>query len=102
MSKLPVNALFILALGSMPPAGAWAAGPWRASAQNTEGWQYMSPNERIEYQRRMRGFQTYEQCSDYQAQHGLRIRERAGQAKGAPVPKIESACEQLRTAGKLK
>ncbi len=81
---------------------ASAAGPWRATARNTEGWKYMTPNERIEHQRRMRGFENYEQCNDYQAQHNVRIRERARQARGTPEPGIESGCEQLKARGKVK
>ena len=81
---------------------AYAFGPWHATDQNTPGWRYMSPNERIEYQRHMRGFNTLEQCRDFQAQHQLRIRERAGQTGVIPEAATESACAQLKARGRLK
>ena len=42
--------------------GALARGPWRASETNTRGWQFMTPEERIEHQAKVRGFTSYEEC----------------------------------------
>ena len=83
-------------------SSAWAAGPWHAVGQNTSGWQFMTPDERIEHQRRMRSFKTYEECSAYQSEHHARMAERARQGGVILERKTESACEQLRLKGYFK
>lgn len=96
------NVLIPLLLGIALIPGAWAAGPWHAAGQNTSGWQFMTPDERIEHQRRMRSFETYEECSAYQAEHHARMAERALREGVALERKAESGCEQLRQRGRLK
>lgn len=86
-----------LALALAPLADAIAAGPWRASADNTSGWSFMTPDERIEHQRRMRGFKTYEECAVYQAQHHAYLQERAARAGVVLEQKAASPCDRLRT-----
>lgn len=82
------------ALAPLPDA---IAGPWRASAGNTSGWSFMTPDERIEHQRRMRGFNTYDECAAYQRQHHAYMAERAARAGGVLEQKAESPCDRLRT-----
>ena len=82
--------------------GAFAAGPWRAAEQNSYGWQFMTPDERVEHQRRMRGFDSYEECKSYQVEHHAQMAERARQAGVVLTPKSHSGCDQLRTRGRLK
>jgi len=96
-----------------------AAGPWRADATNTEGWLDMSPAERVEHQRRMRGFSSFEECATYQSTQRRRVRERAGH--GAPpkpgregrasapardprpsTPASADGCHQLRAQGRWR
>jgi hypothetical protein len=73
-------------LGSLLSAGlAAAGGPWRASAANTRGWQLMTPAERIEHQRRVRGFTTLAECRAYQREHHQLIEARARQ-QGKALP----------------
>ena len=57
---LVVLSIFLLA------GPAHARGPWRASETNTRGWQFMTPEERIEHQAKVRGFGAYEECRAYQ------------------------------------
>jgi hypothetical protein len=81
------------------PSGA---GPWRAEEKNTYGWQLMTPEERVEHQRRLRSFERYEECKAYQAQVHARMAQRARAAGVELTPKAQSACEQLRGRGRLK
>lgn len=69
---LGVSALLLL-----PAGDALARGPWRASEDNTRGWQLMSPEERIEHQAKIRGFRKYDECHAYQLEHHRRMAERA-------------------------
>ncbi len=64
-------------LAASPPV--FAFGPWRASEDNTRGWQFMSPEERIEHQTRVRGFRKYDECHAYQLEHHRLMVERARQ-----------------------
>jgi hypothetical protein len=83
-------------------SAAVAAGPWHAAEQNTSGWYYMTPDERIEHQRRMRSFETYEECKAYQAGHHAQMAERARQQGVELQPRAESSCEQLRRRGEFQ
>jgi hypothetical protein len=65
--------------------GALARGPWRASETNTRGWQFMTPEERIEHQAKVRGFGTYEECRAYQVEHHRLMEARAKQ-RGMALP----------------
>jgi hypothetical protein len=88
------------------PAGggaAWARGPWRADDANTPGWKFMSQEERVEHQRRMRSFETFEACAAYQAEHHALIAERARRAGVELGPgKGRGTCEELKAQGRLK
>jgi hypothetical protein len=75
--------LFLVALLLTGPA--LARGPWRASENNTRGWQLMTPQERIEHQAKVRGFTSYEECHAYQLQHHQLMVERAKQ-RGMTLP----------------
>ncbi|MBP9712381.1 MAG: hypothetical protein KBD60_01660 [Sterolibacterium sp.] len=75
-----------------------AYGPWRADAQNTRGWQFMSPEERIEHQARMRGFRDADACRAYQLEQHRRMTERA-QVQGVTLrPAPRDACAHLPPA----
>lgn len=102
MSRRFSRALVALLLNFVLVAGAWAAGPWHAAGPNTAGWQFMTPDERIEHQRRMRSFESYEECKSYQAEHHARMAERALRQGVVLERKAESGCEQLRQRGNLK
>lgn len=64
---------------------AQARGPLRASEDNTRGWNFMTPEERIAHQAKIRGFKTYAECKAYQIEQHRRIDERA-QASGRKSP----------------
>ena len=102
MNRLFRKVFVSLLLGMVLIPGAWAVGPWHAAGPNTAGWQFMTPDERVEHQRRMRSFETYEECSTYQAEHHVRMAERALQSGVVLERKAESGCEQLRQRGNLK
>jgi hypothetical protein len=75
--------IFGLLLALATPA--IARGPWRASEANTRGWQFMTPEERIEHQSAIRGFKTLEECRTYQVSHHQVMEERARQ-RGMALP----------------
>jgi hypothetical protein len=73
-----------------------ARGPWRASEENTRGWQLMSPGERLEHQTRIRGFRTLEECRAYQQEHH-RLMEQRAVARGVALPAgAQDVCEHLQ------
>ena len=74
---------------------AEARGPWRASEGNSAGWQFMSPEERIEHQARIRGFRTYDDCQAYRQQHHALMEERA-RAAGQTLRHGRDFCAHLR------
>lgn len=79
--------------------GADARGPWRASAENTRGWQFMTPPERIEHQARIRGFTTLEACRAYQQEHHRLMQARA-RDRGLAMPAGgRDICEHLKPRG---
>ena len=79
-------------------AEAGARGPWRASAENTRGWQFMTPEERIEHQSRVRGFSTLEECRAYQREHHKLMEDRA-RARGEAAPSgRRDICGHLKPA----
>ncbi len=75
----------LTAIALLLAAEAGARGPWRASAENTRGWQLMTPEERIEHQSRVRGFTTLEECRAYQRGHHKLMEDRARE-RGVAVP----------------
>jgi len=66
----------LLVLG-LTQGQAQARGPWRSTEDNTRGWHYMSPEERIEHQARIRSFNSYEACQAYREQHHRLMEARA-------------------------
>ena len=73
-----------------------ARGPWRASEANTRGWLFMSPEERIEHQARIRSFTTLEECRNYQVSHHKLMEERARQ-HGMLLPSGgQDICQHLK------
>lgn len=100
-SSLP-NWFYIVLLILMSVPGIATAGPWRAAPHNTSGWYYMTPDERIEHQRRMRSFRTYEECKAYQAGHHVELTRRALQQGVELQPRADSGCEQLRKRGQFQ
>jgi hypothetical protein len=92
-------AAIALALAFSPVA---QAGPWRASRDNTAGWDLMSPAERIEHQRRIRGVRTYGACVAYEQWHERRVSERAGARSGQSYAQPRySGCAQLKARGMI-
>lgn len=93
---MAVRRVVILLIGFLSFGAAVARGPWRASEDNTRGWQLMTPDERIEHQRRIRGFSTLEECRAYQQSHHRLIEDRARQ-RGLPLPGSDrDICAHLR------
>lgn len=100
--RLVALIVMVCLLAGVPLDASCARGPWRAGAGNTPGWQLMSPDERVEYQRRMRGFDDARGCADYQAEHRARMAERV-RKRGTELPQgVADGCEQLRKQGQLK
>ncbi|MDO8208225.1 MAG: hypothetical protein Q7T38_10490 [Gallionella sp.] len=101
MSRQVCNIIVSLIFGLVLVTNAWATGPWHATGQNTAGWKFMTPDERIEHQRHMRSLDTYEECKTYQAEHHARMAERARREGVILERKNQSRCEQLRSRGRL-
>jgi hypothetical protein len=77
---------------------AEARGPWRAGEDNSRGWQFMTPEERIEHQARVRGFKTLDECRVYQQEHHRQMEQRARE-RGAVLPsRRRDICEHLKPA----
>lgn len=91
--------VFIILLACVPSA---LAGPWRAAEHNVYGWQLMSADERIEHQRRLRGFDSYLACRAYLVTHHAEMEARARRAGVVLTPRAQSACDQLRNRGRLQ
>jgi hypothetical protein len=102
MTGLRFKTVVLLGMALMLCRDALAGGPWRAAEQNSHGWQLMTPDERIEHQRRMRSFGTYDECKAYQAAHHARMAERARRAGTTLTPREQSGCDQLQARGRLK
>jgi hypothetical protein len=77
--------LLVFLFISLMVGSAQARGPWRASETNTRGWQFMTPEERIEHQAKVRGFTSYEECRAYQVEHHSLMEARATQ-RGMALP----------------
>lgn len=77
---------------------ALARGPWRASEQNTRGWQLMTPEERIAHQAKIREFRDYDACHAYQVEHHRQLAARA-RAQSISLPEARrDACSHLPPA----
>lgn len=77
-------------------ASAAVAAPQRATSDNTRGWQFMSEQERIAHQARLRSFDRYADCHAYQLQHHALMQQRA-QAQGKRLPvEGRDGCAPLR------
>jgi len=94
--------MVLLALvGGVYTSNACAAGPWRASANNTFGWKLMTPDERLQYQRRLRSVGSYAACTRYDAEHRRSMERIARQRHAKIETQAESACNQLRAFGRV-
>jgi hypothetical protein len=87
----------VMAIVLLQVGAAWARGPWRASGENTFGWQFMSPEERIAHQTRIRGFVSLEECRKYQVSHHRLMEERAREQGVAPPGGGRDFCEHLKS-----
>ena len=88
-------------LGALLVCSAALAGPWRAGPNNSAGWRWMTPAERVEHQRTLRSFTRYDDCVAYQREHHARMAERA-RRDGAELKPHRSVCDELRAAGQLR
>ena len=86
--------LAILLLQFTPMTTAQARGPWHAAAHNTARWHDMSHRERVEHQRRMRGFTRYSDCVAYETERQ--------QPSNKPGQADLRACDELRALGRLR
>jgi hypothetical protein len=86
-----------LVIGLLLIGTSSARGPWRASESNTRGWQFMSPEERIEHQAKIRSFTKFEECRSYQISHHQLMEERAQQRGLALVGSGHDICDHLTT-----
>ena len=93
--------LLLSVSGALLLAAAFAAearGPWRASEDNTRGWQFMTPEERVEHQARVRSFKTLDECHAYQHEHHRQMQQRARERNSALPSGGRDICEHLRPA----
>ena len=79
-----------------------SAGPWRATEGNVFGWQLMTPDERIEHQRQLRSFDTYDACKQYLDKHHAELEGRADRLGVVLRPRRRPACDELRAAGRFE
>ncbi|MGE0311701.1 MAG: hypothetical protein AB7P21_08820 [Lautropia sp.] len=95
---LGLATLALLCLAAAPAT----AGPWRANERNVVGWQFMTPDERIEHQRRLRSLRSLEACRAYLAAHHALMAQRAREAGKTLTPAAESVCDRLKAQGLLE
>ncbi|WP_153132712.1 hypothetical protein [Dechloromonas hortensis] len=95
MSRCPFRLLLVVLL--IAASGAvQARGPWRASEENTRGWQLMTPEERVEHQARIRSFQRLDECEAYQQAHHRLMLERAARQGRQLSTGGRDICDHLR------
>lgn len=97
----PLAQLAVLAWLALP-SPASAAGPWRAHEGNSPGWRLLTPAERVEHQRRLRGIDSVADCRRYLVQHHTLLAERARRAGQAWAPRSPDTCDQLQQEGRLR
>ena len=90
--------LFVAFLLLLLSASAFSRGPWRASDGNTSGWHFMSAEERIAHQARMRSFKTWDECQEYRLEHHRLMDARARERGMSLAPSRRDICEHLRPA----
>jgi hypothetical protein len=73
-----------------------ATGPWRADESNTRGWQFMTTEERLAHQARIRAFKSYDECRDYQVEHHRAMEARARTHGRTLAPGLRDFCEHLK------
>lgn len=78
------------------------AGPWHAHEANSPGWRYLTPPERVQHQRRLRGFSTLHECKAYLEQHHRMLAERARARGNAFSSPDTDTCDELRQRGRLR
>jgi hypothetical protein len=93
--------LIILSLLAIP-GSAPASSPWRADESNTRGWQFMTAEERLAHQARIRGVTSYEACQAYQVEHHRLMEERAKQQGRVLAPGRQDSCEHLKPARRAR
>jgi len=72
-----------------------SAGPWRADAGNTRGWQFMTPEERLAHQATIRNFESYSACRAYRADHHRTMETRAQRQGRVLAPEPNDFCAHL-------
>ena len=79
-----------------------ALGPWRASETNSRGWQFMTSEERIVHQAKVRGFTSYEDCKAYQVEHH-RLMEARARERGMALPSGgQDFCAHLKSGSESR
>jgi hypothetical protein len=84
-------------------ASALAQGPgYRFNQTNPPGWMLMTPEERTEYQKKMRAAKTYEECKAIMEEHRATMEARAKE-KGVTLrtPRV-NACDRMKARGILQ
>lgn len=75
---------------------------YRFNQTNTPGWMLMTPEERTEYQKKMRAAKTYDECKAIQEEHHKAMEARAKE-KGVTlgIPRM-NACDNMKAKGIIK
>ncbi|MCW5665891.1 MAG: hypothetical protein KIT35_18840 [Piscinibacter sp.] len=98
MRRWPPSALTVAlsaALLLAAPPLAHARGPWHASEANTPGWGRMTPHDRVEHQRHMRGLARHADCVAYETARQRRLGIEAGAVD-------TRTCDDLRARRRLR
>jgi hypothetical protein len=78
------------------PAGKGHGGMHMGS-NNTSGWAYMTKQERIEHQKKMRSMQNHDECTAYVEQHHAMMVERAKEkGRSMPAEPRQDSCATLK------
>jgi hypothetical protein len=86
--------------GNGPGMGGQGRPVWNEDV--TKGWMLMTPQERTEWNARMRAVTTYDECKTLQAEHHQTMEVRA-QEKGIKLtPPRHNGCNMMKTRGIFK
>jgi hypothetical protein len=99
--KLSHIALIVIASATTMSAVA-APGRFGWNKNYTPGWSLMTPQERTEWQTKMRGAKTYDECKAMQEEHHKSMEARATE-KGITLPAPrQNGCDVMKARGLIK
>jgi len=95
-TKATLAAALLIIAAALTAQPSLASGPWRADAENTRGWQLMTPEERLAHQTKIREFESYQACRAYQLDHHRLMAARAREQGRKLAAEHRDFCAHLK------